>query len=94
VVYVVDVLFSPENTESIIAFARGADQLFIEGAFLEAHGDAARKKYHLTARQAGFLAREAGVKHFTLFHFSPRYDRTAHLLQEEAEQAFQNESAT
>jgi len=88
VVYVVDVGFSPENAERIIAFARHADQLFIEGAFLEAHADAARSKHHLTARQAGFLAQKAGARHFTLFHFSPRYGRTAHLLQQEAQQAF------
>jgi ribonuclease Z len=86
--YIVDVLYSPENAEKIIDFARGADRLFIEAAFLDAEIDVAREKYHLTAKQAGILARKAGVEQFTVFHFSPRYTHTAHLLQEEADRAF------
>jgi ribonuclease Z len=93
VLYVVDVLFSPENAEKIVTFARDADQLFIEGAFLDVHGDTAERKHHLTARQAGLLARKAGVKAFTLFHFSPRYEGQAGLLEEEARQAFEEGEA-
>ncbi len=88
ITYIVDVLFSPENAEKIIDFARNADHLFIEAAFLDAELEVARNKYHLTAKQAGTLARKAGVKQFTPFHFSPRYAHTAHLLQEEADRAF------
>jgi ribonuclease Z len=88
VVYIVDIVFSPENAEKIIAFARHADQLFIEAAFLDEHADVARKKYHLTAGQAGALAREAQVRRFTLFHFSPRYDQTTSLFHQEALEAF------
>ncbi|MCK4390333.1 MAG: ribonuclease Z [Desulfobacterales bacterium] len=88
ITYIVDVVFSPENAEKIVDFARNADHLFIEAAFLDADLDIARNKYHLTAKQAGILARKAGVKQFTPFHFSPRYAHTAHLLQEEARRAF------
>lgn len=88
IVYVVDVIFSPENAEKIIDFARHADQLFIEAAFLDSEVDVARRKYHLTAKQAGILARKAGVKEFTVFHFSPRYAHAASLFQREAHQAF------
>jgi ribonuclease Z len=88
ITYIVDVVFSPENAEKIIGFARNADHLFIEAAFLDAELEIAHNKYHLTAKQAGTLAREAGVKQFTLLHFSPRYAHTAYLLQEEADQAF------
>jgi len=88
ITYIVDVLFSPENAEKIIDFARNADHLFIEAAFLDSELEIARNKYHLTAKQAGTLAKKAGVKQFTLFHFSPRYAHTAHLLQEEADRAF------
>jgi ribonuclease Z len=48
----------------------------------------AAEKCHLTARQAGTLAALAGVKGFTLFHFSPRYTDQAHLLQQEAQEAY------
>jgi ribonuclease Z len=88
IVYIVDVVFSPENREKMIDFARDADQLFIEAAFLEAEEHVAQKKYHLTAKQAGIIARKAGVKHVTLFHFSPRYAHAAPLLETEAREAF------
>jgi ribonuclease Z len=90
ITYIVDVLFSSENAEKIIDFARNADHLFIEAAFLDSELEIARNKYHLTAKQAGILARKAGVKQYTLFHFSPRYARTADLLHEEADRAFRH----
>jgi len=88
IVYIVDVVFSSENAEKIIRFSHHADHLFIEAAFLDAQADLAREKYHLTAGQAGILAKKAGVKRFTLFHFSPRYGQCPHLLQQEALEAF------
>ena len=88
ITYIVDVIDSPKNAEKIIDFARDADHLFIEAAFLDAEIDIAKRKYHLTAKQAGILARKARVKDVTVFHFSPRYADTAHLLQEEADRAF------
>jgi ribonuclease Z len=88
ITYIVDVVCSHENAEKIIDFARNADHLFIEAAFLDAERDIARRKYHLTAKQAGTLAGKAGAKQFTVFHFSPRYAHAGHLLQEEADRAF------
>ena len=76
------------NTKKIIPFAKDSDQLFIEGAFRETHKDIAEEKHHLTAWQAGYLAGKAGVKQFTLFHFSPRYIEEEHRLQEEAMEAY------
>ena len=86
--YIVDVAYTESNTAKIIEFVREADQLYIEAAFLEKHKDVARKKNHLTARQAGDIAGKAGVKQFKIFHFSPRYASQAHLLEEEALQAY------
>jgi ribonuclease Z len=88
IVYIVDAVFSSENAQKIIQFSHRADHLFIEAAFLDSEADLARKKYHLTAAQAGTLAKKAGVKRFTVFHFSPRYGHCAHLLQQEALEAF------
>lgn len=88
ITYIVDVLYSRETARRIIDFARNADHLFIEAAFLDREIDIARRKYHLTAKQAGTLAKEAGAKQFTVFHFSPRYAEEAHLLQAEADRAF------
>ena len=92
ITYIVDVVFSPENAKRIVEFALHADHLFIEAAFLDQETDIAERKYHLTAKQAGWLAREAKVKQLTVFHFSPRYADVPHLLQEEADAAFAGET--
>jgi ribonuclease Z len=91
ITYIVDVVYNPENAKKIIDFARNANHLFIEAAFLDAEIDVANHKYHLTAKQAGTLARKADVEQFTVFHFSPRYVHAAHELQEEAHRAFVGE---
>nr|HID58230.1 ribonuclease Z [Desulfobacterales bacterium] len=93
ITYITDVLYSPENVQKIVAFAQGADQLFIEAAFLDEDKERAQTKFHLTAKQAGTIARKARVKRFTIFHISPRYTYMTYALQKEAEEAFQGPQA-
>ncbi len=73
VCYVTDVGWTPENARRIVEFAAEADLLFIEAVFLDVDRDHAERKRHLTARQAGALARAAGVRAAVPFHFSSRY---------------------
>ena len=81
--YVTDVAFHPDNVQRITALAANAAQLFIECVFLDQDADHAARKHHLTARQAGSIARAAGAKLVIPFHFSPRYaDREADLRRE------------
>lgn len=89
--YVVDTLFSRANLERIRALASGADVFFCESLFLDADRDQASKRYHLTARQAGTLARVAGVARLETFHFSSRYDRDPAPLRAEAQAVFRGE---
>lgn len=88
ITYITDVIRSRDNEEKIIRLAREADHLFIEAAFMYEDREAARIKHHLTAREAGELARKAKVKNVTLFHFSPRYTHRAEDLKREAMEAF------
>ncbi len=89
--YIADAAWTPENEHRIVELVAGADQLFIEAAFLEGEKDVAARKSHLTARQAGALARRAQVKQMTIFHFSPRYAGQEHLLEAEARRAFEGQ---
>ncbi|TMJ27988.1 MAG: hypothetical protein E6G88_13225 [Alphaproteobacteria bacterium] len=88
ITYVVDAAYHPANVERITALARRADQLFIETAFLEADAALAAERRHLTAAQAGAIARAAEVVRITPFHFSPRYLDREDQLRREAELAF------
>jgi ribonuclease Z len=88
VAYVTDAVYHRVNAERIAELARGADQFFIEAVFGHELADRAAAKYHLTARQAGLLARQAGVKFPTPFHFSPVYRDREGELRREFEEAF------
>lgn len=92
VAYVADAGYTPDNVTKIIALARNADLLFIESPFLEEDADIARRKMHLTARQAGDIARRAGARRFAAFHFSPRYKGRSDELHHEAMRAFTGQS--
>ena len=93
VAYVTDAVFSDENAERIVEIAAGAEVLFIEATFLERDRQKAAQKFHLTAHQAGTLARRAGVKRIELFHFSPKYKGMGETLIQEANAAFAGEGS-
>jgi ribonuclease Z len=88
IAYVTDVAFTQANAERIVELARDADWLFIECVFLDAQAERARDKKHLTAAQAGRLARMAGVHNVVPFHFSPVYREREAALRTELEQAW------
>lgn len=88
IVYAVDNLFSTANVARLVELARGATLFYCESLFLDEDREQALKRYHLTARQAGTLARWAGVQRLQVFHFSPRYDGMADRLYAEAAAAF------
>lgn len=88
ITYVTDVAWHAENARRIVEFARGSDLLYIESPFLQEDAARALDKAHLTAQQAGLLARQAGVKRLIPFHFSQKYADAPQRLREEAERAF------
>jgi len=88
IAYVADCRFTEENSRRIVQLAEGADLFFCEAGFLDRDRDRAEERGHLTARQAGELARRARVKKLQIFHFSPKYEKEAEGMFREAEEAF------
>lgn len=79
IAYVTDVAWHQDNVTRIVELARDADLLYIEAVFMERDAEHGQRKFHLTARQAGEIARTANAGAVTAMHFSPRYqgeDRT------------------
>lgn len=88
IAYVTDAVYHAENARRIVALARNADLLFIESTFLDEHKERALEKRHLTARQAGELARAANAKQVVPFHFSPIYRDEEQRVYDELARAF------
>ncbi|MEU7083656.1 ribonuclease Z [Streptomyces achromogenes] len=59
--------------DGVHALAEDCDLLVIESTFLDEDADLAAEHGHLTAGQAAAVARDAGVRHLVLTHFSQRY---------------------
>jgi ribonuclease Z len=59
--------------DGVHALADGCDVLVVESTFLDEDTDLAVEHGHLTAGQAARAARDAGVRHLVLTHFSQRY---------------------
>jgi ribonuclease Z len=70
--------------DAVLVLADGADLLVIESTFLAEDGDLAERYGHLTARKAGAVAAEGGVRKLVLTHFSQRYDEPRRFRDEAA----------
>jgi ribonuclease Z len=68
--------------DSAFELAEGVDLLVIESTFLAEDAEMARLVGHLTAGQAGRVARESRVRTLVLTHFSQRYQEPERFLAE------------
>lgn len=68
--------------DNAIELARDADLLLCESTYLSSEEREARSHGHLTAKQAGIIAKEAGVRRLVLTHFSQRYGSTKPFVEE------------
>jgi len=82
--YATDLRFTEANVRALGELLAGVDVLYIESVFLDRDADQAARKNHLTARQAGTIARAVGARSIVPFHFSPRYEGRAEELRSEA----------
>ncbi len=67
------VVIDTRYCQNAIDIAKDARLLLCESTYLEEHKDLAHSHYHLTAKQAATIAREANAKQLILTHFSARY---------------------
>ncbi len=85
IVYTSDTSFSARD--KLVEFAKGADLLISESSLLTSYGFDEINS-HLTARQAGIIAKEAGVNYLMLTHFWP--EESPDNYSEEAKTVFSN----
>ncbi|MFC9298292.1 ribonuclease Z [Streptomyces sp. NPDC057011] len=71
--------------------AEGCDMLVIESTFLDEDARLAADHGHLTAGQAAGVARDAGVRHLVLTHFSQRYTDPAEFERQARGAGFEGE---
>ena len=75
--------------DAAFELADQADMLVCEATFADADARLAQEYGHLTARQAGRIAHEAGVRTLVLTHFSQRYESdNSNIMVEEAAASF------
>ena len=82
--YVTDLRFTESNIAVLAQLLTDVDVLYIESVFLDKDRAHALRKNHLTARQAGEIARRLRARAIVPFHHSPRYEGRAAELEAEA----------
>ncbi|MFQ5729666.1 MAG: ribonuclease Z [Waddliaceae bacterium] len=83
------VIIDTRYCQNAVALARRVKVLLCESTYQEDQYQLAKKHYHLTAKQAATLAKEAGVRQLLLTHFSARY-QNGKGFEKEAKEVFPN----
>jgi ribonuclease Z len=87
--YITDIQFSKKNVSKIKKNFNEITFLYIEAPFLNSERKRAKERYHLTARQAGYIAKILKAKHFFPFHVSPLHTGEYHVIKKEIKAEFQ-----
>jgi len=88
ITYATDISMSTKNIAGLIELAKDSDVFYCEAYFLERDRERAIERFHLTAKTAGSIAKQAGVKKLVLTHFSPKYTECPDLVTNEAMEEF------
>lgn len=78
--------------DAALALAKDAKMLLCESTYLEEHKELAEHHFHMTAKEAATLAKNANVSQLILTHFSARY-RHLKAFEDEAKTVFENTHA-
>jgi len=76
------------DNENIVSFVKNSDLLICEASFSSEDKDKAREHFHLTAEQAGKIAKESGSKKLILTHISQRYEKQLKKFEQDAKKIF------
>lgn len=85
-------IFDTSLNNRIQGFVKNSDLLICEATFHSELENEAKKKKHLTARQAGFIAKKSKSKKLILTHISQRYEKDLKKLLNDAKKIFKNSS--
>ncbi len=86
--FATDIALTRKNIARLTEFAMGSDILFCEAYYLESDRELAEKRFHLTAKACGSIARNAGVGKLVVTHVSPKYRDHPDLVIQEAMEEF------
>jgi len=85
----IGVVIDTRPCDNALKVAKDVRILLSESTYLEPEKELAYNHFHLTAKQAAEIAKEAGAKQLVLTHFSARYQE-AECFVEEAKETFPN----
>lgn len=86
----VSFILDTKLTENCHKIAKDSDVIITEAVYLNNEKDLAALHEHLTAEQAGEIAKKANAKKLYLAHLSQRYDGNEKLILKEAQKKFKN----
>jgi len=84
----VSIVLDTKNNSRIVPFVQGADLFVCESSFSDSDLEMAKEHLHMTAGEAGKIAKEAKAKKLILTHISQRYDNKLEVLLENTKKNF------
>jgi len=76
--------------DKMVSFVKDSDILITESSFTSELQDLAKEYGHLTAKQAGEIAKKSKSKELILTHISSRYDKNPKIVLDDAKKVFKN----
>ena len=86
----ISIVLDTRYEKDIAPFVKNSDLLISESSFSNELKEKAKEHEHLTASQAGEIAKSAKVKKLILTHLSQRYEKNPEVILNEAKKVFKN----